>query len=499
MTPSDKVSLDVELTAIMANYQSGVYSLISKIQTTNISVYIEDNLVIGDDEFQVEPNDLLALKNMYQAWGGQQWKVKKWTFVNNGRSRDDFPGVNFSDDGRVLTIDLSDNGLQGELFAVSSPQLSALKQLNLSNNSLSGDVALLVRDLQSLQELNLDVNRLSQLSEPLPQSVTQFSANKQDLTDNQPLAFRVAAKDVALPMPSLFTYNYKEHKFNSGHNVQIDENTSFYHTQGLYALSLKNSRYDLAQDYQVMATIAGGYTGGGSTLPLVLNYAEGDADLTGQTNVLDVQHTLNYILAPATVGYFNIPASNTYADQLINVQDIVATVNLVLAAPMAARYASRSTANGTADDAEGTVYVSNGQLMLSAQRDVAAIDVELDGISTDQVSLLLHHRDFQMVGRNTEWGSRYVIFSPTGKTLAANDVHHLLRFSGVAVPVAVQCADAAAADVMMALGSEATAISDLTTDGNTHSPLYDLNGCRVKSSSMKRGIFIQDGRKVVRK
>jgi hypothetical protein len=69
----------------------------------------------------------------------------------------------------------------------------------------------------------------------------------------------------------------------------------------------------------------------------------------------------------------------------------------------------------------------------------------------------------------------------------------------VAVPVAVQCADAAAADVMMALGSEATAISDLTTDGNTHSPLYDLNGCRVKSSSMKRGIFIQDGRKVVRK
>lgn len=499
MTPSDQASLIANLAAIKAKYHQYLDFFISKIQATNISIYIEDKLVIGDDEFQVEPNDLLALKNMYQAWGGQQWKVKKWTFVNNGRSRDDFPGVNFSDDGRVLTIDLSDNGLQGELFAVSSPQLSALKQLNLSNNSLSGDVALLARDLQSLQELNLDVNRLSQLSEPLPLSVTQFSANKQDLTDNQPLAFRVAAKDVALPMPSLFTYNYKEHKFNSGHNVQIDENTSFYHTQGLYALSLKNSRYDLAQDYQVMATIAGGYTGGGSTLPLVLNYAEGDADLTGQTNVLDVQHTLNYILAPATVGYFNIPASNTYADQLINVQDIVATVNLVLAAPMAARYASRSTANDTAGEAEGTVYVSNGQLMLSAQRDVAAIDVELDGVSTDQVSLLLHHRDFQMVGRNTEWGSRYVIFSPTGKTLAANDVHHLLRFSGVAVPVAVQCADADATDVIMALGSEATAISDLMTEGNTHSPLYDLNGCRVKSSSTRRGIFIQDGRKVVRK
>ena len=41
----------------------------------------------------------------------------------------------------------------------------------------------------------------------------------------------------------------------------------------------------------------------------------------------------------------------------------------------------------------------------------------MEGASTDEVSLLLRHKDFSMIGQNTATGSRYVIFSTTGATI----------------------------------------------------------------------------------
>jgi len=87
--------------------------------------------------------------------------------------------------------------------------------------------------------------------------------------------------------------------------------------------------------------------------------------------------------------------------------------------------------------------------------------MELSGVKTSQVSLLLNHSQFQLIGRNTPTGSRYVIYSPTGQTIPAGEATALLKLSAQAEVVAAQAADIAAEEVRMALGEQPTGISQL--------------------------------------
>ena len=231
-----------------------------------------------------------------------------------------------------------------------------------------------------------------------------------------------------------------------------------------------------------------------SAYPATVRYVVGDANMSGETNVLDVQYTLRYILAPSALTYFNYSAANTYYDNTINVQDCVVTVNIVLGNGLAPANSRSDSPTGIVP--EGGVWMEGGRLMLSADRDVAAIDVELQGVSTDEVALMLNRSDFQMAGRDTEWGSRYVIFSPTGKRIAAGDVVQLLRVSGQAQPVAIQCADPDAQEVAMAVGTMPSGISEVKVSsdaGNTN--LYDLQGRRTGGS--RKGVYVQHGKKVI--
>ena len=81
-------------------------------------------------------------------------------------------------------------------------------------------------------------------------------------------------------------------------------------------------------------------------------------------DVLDVQHTLNYILATAQP--FNYWAGNAYQDQIINVQDIVCTVNIMLGLPnQCPPQRPGSQLDRRADDAADAscwVYEQNGRI-----------------------------------------------------------------------------------------------------------------------------------------
>ena len=62
----------------------------------------------------------------------------------------------------------------------------------------------------------------------------------------------------------------------------------------------------------------------------------GDANTDGEVNVLDAQWTLRYILAPGQTTPFSFENANTFAkDQVINVQDIVCTVNIFMGRSLA--------------------------------------------------------------------------------------------------------------------------------------------------------------------
>ena len=466
---------------------AAVQAMFSHIVTENISVLINGQ-PYQYDGFQVEPNDLLALKNLYNRLGGEKWTEKKWSFHSNGRDTEELPGVEFNDAGRVTSINLSGNNLQGELTKEWNLLLPELTYLNLSENYLSGDLAPFVSELTKLTYLNVLINDISEISSPLPSSIEKLDIRGQfrkaidgvptldiEYTNKlSPVRVYISRKQT-LNLPTVFTYNHSTLDYsNRPYLAVVNYGTSITSPIWEGKLSwindhyeyewLESGEYHYQQDFPVYLELYNPNLGltDGITYPAKLRYMEGDANMSGYTDVLDVQHTLNYALA-ANVKPFNYSAANTYADETINVQDIVCTVNIVLD--------SESSIVGEPDIETGGramalipqawLYTKDGRLMLAADAEVGAIDVELSGVSTSQVSLLLNHSQFQMIGRNTERGSRYVIFSPTGESIPAGEVSNLLKISGNATITASKVSDMNAEAMSVSTDQQPTDIATL--------------------------------------
>lgn len=480
---------------------AAVQAMFSHIVTENITILINGQ-TYKYNGFQVEPNDLLALKTLYNRLGGDEWTQKKWTFASNGRNKAEMPGVEFNDAGRVTSIDLYNNNLKGELDTDWELNLPYLTYLNLSQNNIEGDLSPFLRYCSSLKSLYMSNNCLTEISDTLPGSLQtidlqyQFkkSFSNSELKDSylaqqQPVRFFISNSQT-LALPSLFTYNHKYKDHSSTPTVYLLDSTSnhnsFAYYTSQYGFAWKSgSEYTDVQDARYLAEISGGSLNiNGSVIPMCVRYVEGDANMTGATDVLDVQHTLNRILGTASP--FNRSAANTYADEVINVQDIVCTVNIVLNQQ---NTRARSLNRAQATDTQAWLYAADGQLRLASTVEVGAIDVELRGVNTSQVSLLLNHSRFQMIGRNTAEGSRYVIFSPTGEMIPAGEVTALLKLSAQAEVVAVQAADSLAEEMSITVGQEPTGIAQLM-DG-TLAARFQGNRLIVKANRQTEGLTLR--------
>ena len=441
------------------------------------------NLIV----YPVDAGDLAALKLISDNLGLNGY----WNFANEGRYESDFPGVKFVNH-RVTEIDLSNHGYQGTLSTDWMPSLPEITYLNLSRNNITGDVTPLVTRMPKLKTLDLSYNRITQVSGKLPSVLTSLNLRSQmrvfgnntsganegfvDMMTSGSLSPVTATlgSRVALTLPSLFYYDATNNDNSLRADVQVVDIKSPTTVYGTYSYSgngqgwqftpKQNESINLQADTRV-ALVTNGEWQRWSACPAILGVILGDANIDGSVNILDVQHTLNYILATAQP--FNLWAANTYVDKIINVQDIVCTINIILGLPNAARQANLARGTGSDEDdatenVQFWVYEQNERIAAYTTTEVAAVDIEIDGVKTDEVSLLLNNRDFHMVGQNTATGSRYVIYSPTGAVIPAGKTTALLSMSRSARPVAVNCADAEARKVKSAIG-QTTAVSTVTT------------------------------------
>ena len=260
---------------------------------------------------------------------------------------------------------------------------------------------------------------------------------------------------------------------------------------------------------------------------IVPDMIPGDANDDGVVNILDPQWTLRYIHAPAQTTPFNFKNANTYtADQLINVQDIVCTVNILLAtpaaappaaapsvaapsaaAPSAAAPSAAAPSVGVSDGFAGgatpaaTLSATPGAIILTAPAaaPVAAIDITLDGIAPEQLSLALPMSDYLLATRATPGGgTRLAIVALTQQPLAAAGAARPILFtSTLATPTAALAATPEAQPLAIGL-DEATAIADITAGtAAAGQPVYSLGGQRL--THPRQGINIVGGRKFVAK
>ena len=481
------------------------------IITTNIKILI-NGTQYQYTGFQVEPNDLLNLKNLYSALDGENWTNVKWSFLSNGRQASDFPGVTFTEPNEmgqsyVQELDLVKNNMKGDVsnLTLYFPQLTSL---NMYYNQLTGDVTNMVSELESLKTLDISYNMLTGLTS-LPASVATLNKGYQFRGDNnQDYLSKLSAATVyisdkqSVGLPTIMTYDLKTNT-NVPTTMYISERSTsslsaYYgqlvpHSGGStsYYTSWTNKpyTYEYAQDHEIYLR-----TSDGTIYPAILKYETGDANMSGYTDLLDVQTTISKVLSPSVVSLFNKTAANTYNDEIINVQDVVCTVNIVLGKPIVSIEIPTETGNhydqpllasrratpipgGTGN----ILFVEGERLWLTNEAEVGAIEVELRGLQADEVSLALNRKEFQMASLDIEGGSRHIIYSLSGKSVPVGTAA-ILRLSSDYTEVAdAALSSVDAKSLSFTIGVTPTAINTVDS-GDMLKARFEGNNIVISSS-----------------
>lgn len=425
--------------------------------------------------FHANADDVAALRMLYDACGGTGWS-KQWLFDAEVMKSTNYPGVTFNAEGRVTAINVTAYGLTGTL-PTEALNLPALTTLNLSRNQLKGALpASMLTPCTALKTLNLSYNQLTAVDEALPTSITSLDLGYQHRVYGASSQLHDLAPLGTVEMALAATYGQdwgQSTLMKYAHSAQNWSATPTYELRSAtlgntYArLTYSGGYYHLTSlDYRqpqgaelIMAQTSG--TANGSVQPVRVTFVEADANVDQVVDVRDVQHTLNYVVAAkGAEGLFCWSAANTFVDALINIQDVVVTVNHVLdhTNTVAQARARRMTAVERAH-AHGRLYVEDGYLCLTADTAVAALDIELQGASATQVRLMLPAADWQMASRATDEGVRLVVFSPSGKTLPVGTTKLLALRAEKVSPIAADAADAHARSLTIGVeGGNATGL-----------------------------------------
>lgn len=507
LSPTFAAAHASEVQTVMAT----IMGFANHIITTNIKILI-NGTQYQYTGFQVEPNDLLNLKNLYSALDGENWTNVKWSFLSNGRLVSDFPGVTFSSANelgysRVVELDLVKNNMKGDISGLTLyfPELTSL---NLYYNQLSGDITQMVSQLSKLTYLDISYNMLTGLTR-LPETVTSLNKGYQFRGDvNQDYLSKLSAATVyisdkqSVGLPTIMTYDLNANT-NVPTSLYISERSrsslSAYYGQlvphgggstSYYTSWTSNPyTYEYAQDHEIYLR-----TSDGTIYPAILKFETGDANMSGATDLLDVQTTITEILNPAVINLFNKTAANTYNDEIINVQDVVCTVNIVLGKPIVSieiptetgnHYDQPLLASRRATPVPGgtgnILFVEGERLWLTNETEVGAIEVELKGLQADEVSLALNRKEFQMASLDIEGGSRHIIYSLSGRSVPVGTAAILRLSSDYAEVADAALSTVDAKSLSLTIGVTPTAINTVDS-GYMLKARFEGNNIVISSS-----------------
>lgn len=476
---------------------------------------VSEEIVVNP--FFVNENDLAALRKLYADYGGDNWSGSKWDLTTALIKSSNWSGITFDTEGYVTALNLQSRGLTGTMTVENGIAFPRLTNLNVSRNALKGDVAMLVKECPALTTLNAAYNQIDELSTPLGDGITSLDLSYQHRSPSSSTVWP-GIEDVAVTSVQLgkavdaspvavLTYNHSAKDYTAHVNLAVFDKK--YNRLGTLNWNAITEKYTFAsngwqlravQDMEVILEPASG-TLHNSAYPATLHYTEGDVNINGLVDVNDVQRTLNYVINSNNSTAFHYEAANTFEDETINIQDIVSTVNIVLADTDGGSAAARvrnAQRVSRADDEVAMAYVEGGYICIDTEQEIAAIELDLQGVSAKQLRLMLDGTEWQMMTRNTVGGVRLMMFSPAGATLTNGRVR-LLRFSGKATITAADASSPEAQSVGVGISdSQATGISGVNNDDNNddNDNVYDLSGNRL--SKPQRGINVMKGKKILK-
>jgi hypothetical protein len=489
---------------------------------------------LDDDEFAL-------LQAIYQKTNGASW-TRPWTLGATKAETAIPEGVKVSN-GHVVQLALVGNGLSGELpqelmqfpqawyVNVSRNQLTGdigayfdamtapnnvLTQLDLSDNQFTGNIGrmnYLTDKLPALTTLKAARNHIRDVKPALPAHITTLDLRGQEVDINNHYLFSnfISTTPENLPnlFPSILTYRHDTYR-DYGNTifllsapyaddpwmVQIHKYSNSVSTNRFYYASTESTD---GWNFLPSGTIV--YLGNGennlvdrSRIRMEFNYAMGDIDYDGAINVSDLQMLINFAIYPE--GYyryqlFNWAAANLIgADgddpEVINVQDVVAEINLLLdqyimpVIPARQQHALRHVQQEEDDEVQATLDVTDGQLVLTTSVPVAAMHLQLaaDDARWQTAVGLMSHR---------QRDGRHVFYSLTGDQLSAG-THVLAEVGSAQLEYAMLAAPDGQPIRCAIRQQEATGISNLPATDADDAERYTLSGMRTKSHA--KGVYL---------
>jgi len=417
---------------------------------------------------------------------------------------------------KLRSLTLGSNQLTGDLteLAASVVQNDSLRLLDLSYNQLTGNLYDLAVRFPNLTDLRVKNNRIRDISPVLSDHITNLEYTGQDLTD---ITFTWPDLLNHAYLPSIMRYNHVKNgssNYNNSCNLYLrDTKVESQRTWGMsYSWYLTNNNY--YPNYYTYNSGDGWYSlpvgtivyasNNGNIIRVKMDFEAGDVNFDNQLKVDDLQKVLNYALSEtywARYYPFNFTAANLIddGDRVINVQDVVAEVNVLLDQDITPTISSKRRSSPNASQggeaqpaAIATLSVEDGRLVLETERPIAAFDFILGEGTVEWGDALSW---FTKAEREQD-GLRHTIFySLFGDELPAG--RHVLATLDAAVLDAT-LTDRDASIVTLTLGDGTTTgieeVQSTKDKVQSTDDVYDLTGRRVAHPT--RGTYIVDGQKV---
>lgn len=418
------------------------------------------------------------LRDGYEAMGNGEGWDKQWDFESENHTIYQVPGVT-AENGHIVSIDLHSNNLTGnfpfallnlphlqtlyvdynqlegdmgkelqEFVALHPEAGQSLQQLYMSYNKLGGNIGQVASLLPALTKLNASGNRFSEVYPTISRSI-DVELRYQELNSEIVINLKdMSAASLADQLPPIVLYNHSSQTF--GPNVRLHVYNSAYdyyfhmymHLKNLECIDESNGTVSF-NGGNVFIEGTGAYCGQSGDLLSIDNdgrydtpwgcqlttrffFDQGDSNFDGEVNILDLQNDINYILEVSQNLPFNFTAANLWEDDVINVQDVVKTVDLLLAQDTSSdtngsRSLSRHMAQAYGQQPEAALYCQDGQLVLNTSKPVAAFDITVSGASTLTVSKSLERMGFVCTMQRQGQAVRLIGYSLSGAILPVGE------------------------------------------------------------------------------
>lgn len=519
-------------------YQQEISSSLSKEQY--VVTNYQNNVNAGKANFLVEGvfPYTIGSKNyeftIYQM-DAQEWKLltvlnatlikmgwkEPWDMSQGEKSASQLKGVTL-EKGHVKALDLSNQQLAGNLPATAFV-LPKLESLNISHNRFKGNLGVLGRTLPALTTLDASYNGFTDVLPTLPAAIKQLNISNQAIDKTITVDGSHFNINAIIPqLPTILAYDHEKKGYNTseiGFLITQSDADYWFAKWGMKVIYKDGKLFvpfvttpweyrgesgdtlnavKLINDWGIY-----GWGIDGSYLKLKYIFEQGDVNFVPGIDASDVQATILYVFGVNQP--FNFTAADTYKDGIINVQDVVCTVNIILEkAASAARnyYASRSyDENADAKNLQDTefaaqagIYLRDGKIFLNTEVPVAAISIAASG----HINWNLKQLGMEQA---TE-GSSLVAYSLSGNTLPIGETL-IGTYEGDATIIGISLADEEAKSISSGTHNGTVTRINGISESNDAAEMGIFNTQGIRTQKMQKGINIvktQKGtRKVVKK